>query len=101
MTESDAPQPLGLPSASDAPKAQLHDTIQFEQLGPIVVRMSSAHLAGQFGWRTSLLSCLRQTMSRIPNWHDMTEMEKERTVRILSRRNKERTERLRAEQASS
>lgn len=40
-------------------------------------------------------------MSRIPNWHDMTEMEKERTVRILSRRNKERTERLRAEQASS
>ncbi|AYO41114.1 hypothetical protein DNF11_0164 [Malassezia restricta CBS 7877] len=77
MTESDAPQPLGLPSTSDAPKAQLHDTIQFEQLGPIV------------------------TMSRIPNWHDMTDMEKERTVRILSKRNKERTERLRAEQASS
>lgn len=82
MTESDAPQPLGLPSTADAPKAQLHDTIQFEQLGPIVVNSDG-------------------TMSRIPNWHDMTDMEKERTVRILSKRNKERTERLRSEQASS
>ena len=53
MTESDAPQPLGLPSTADAPKAQLHDTIQFEQLGPIVVRTSSAYVAGQLGWRTS------------------------------------------------
>lgn len=52
MSDPDAQVPLGLPSAADAPKAQLHDTIQFEQLGPIVVRVFYAYIAGQFGWRT-------------------------------------------------
>lgn len=80
---SDLPQIEAPPSAKKAgeiPNVDINrgNAIQFDQLGPIVVNSDG-------------------TMSRIPNWHEMTDVEKERTVRILAKRNQQRTERLRAE----
>lgn len=39
------------------------------------------------------------TLSRISNWDGMTEMEKKNTLRVLGKRNKERLEALRAQEA--
>lgn len=36
-------------------------------------------------------------MSRIPNWHEMPPVEQERTIRLLTKRNKQRMDALRAQ----
>ena len=35
-----------------------------------------------------------QTLSRIPNWHEMAPVEQERTMRLIAKRNKQRTDAL-------
>ncbi|KOS16438.1 fungal specific transcription [Malassezia pachydermatis] len=73
--------PLSLPSndpeAVQATTASLaadgSHTIKFDQLGPLV------------------------TLSRVPNWQDMTDVEKERTMRVLNKRNQKRLQALREE----
>ncbi|WFD23505.1 hypothetical protein MEQU1_002196 [Malassezia equina] len=77
-----ASAPLALPDATTASTTQAEqldvqasNTLKFDKLGPIV------------------------TLSRVPNWQDMTDIEKERTVRILSKRNQQRMAQLRGDQA--
>ncbi|KAI5119684.1 hypothetical protein M0805_003571 [Coniferiporia weirii] len=69
---------LALPSPSDAGDAQESKTagskeeanvLKFDELGPIVIKNDG-------------------TLSRITNWTDMTERERERTLRVLNARNK-------------
>lgn len=68
---------LALPLASTTIKESLTstDTMQLDYLGPIIVNTDG-------------------TTQKIPNWSSMTEMEKEKTVRLITVRNKERTEAL-------
>ncbi|WFD02422.1 hypothetical protein MOBT1_001104 [Malassezia obtusa] len=69
--------PLALPAASDATQhASLGDPIKLDKLGPVVVNSDG-------------------TLARLPNWDKMTPDEQERTVRILSKRNQARLEKLR------
>jgi hypothetical protein len=77
-----AQQPtLALPSASsesDTTKIDVSSgqgTVKMDQLGPMVVNVDG-------------------TLSRITNWEAMTEMERTNTLRIISKRNKERLEKL-------
>ncbi|KAF9093351.1 hypothetical protein BGX27_001621 [Mortierella sp. AM989] len=83
--EKDKPV-LGLPAPGDVPSsAPSHELevngqdIKLDILGPVVVNENG-------------------TISRIDNWHEMTEIEKANTRRILLKRNAQRLTRLRAEQ---
>ncbi|TLS25097.1 hypothetical protein PpBr36_07017 [Pyricularia pennisetigena] len=75
---------LPLPPASDQPTSpdgvkQLNaqgGSVSFDHLGPIVVNQDG-------------------TMSRIANWPNMTEIERENTIRILGKRNQLRMAELR------
>lgn len=75
-TPNDAPKaPLALPAAP-AGATQLDmstggNTVSLDHLGPMVVNVDG-------------------TMSRISNWDKMAEIEKKNTLRIISKRNKER-----------
>ena len=53
-------------------------SVQLDQLGPLVVNQDG-------------------TLARIENWSEMTEIERERTLRILCKRNAQRIERLKEE----
>ncbi|SHO78309.1 Uncharacterized protein MSYG_2651 [Malassezia sympodialis ATCC 42132] len=82
-----ASTPLALPDASTASSPQsaqldVHtsNTIKFDTLGPIVVNSDG-------------------TLSRVPNWQEMTDLEKERTIRVLSKRNQQRMAHLRGDGA--
>ncbi|WFD19875.1 hypothetical protein MCAP1_002115 [Malassezia caprae] len=77
-----ASAPLALPDAGTASSAQAaqldvqaSNSIKFDTLGPIV------------------------TLSRVPNWQDMSDLEKERTIRVLSKRNQQRIAHLRGDGA--
>ncbi|KAF8300419.1 hypothetical protein DL93DRAFT_2090986 [Clavulina sp. PMI_390] len=61
--------------STDAPKLDVNsgDAIKFDSLGPLVVNSDG-------------------TLSRIANWHEMTERERATTVRLLVKRNKIRLE---------
>ncbi|KAI0920232.1 hypothetical protein AcV5_010031 [Taiwanofungus camphoratus] len=48
--------------------------LKFDALGPMVVNRDG--------------SCVLKTLSRIANWQNMTEFEKQRTMRVLIARNK-------------
>ncbi|KAI1091170.1 hypothetical protein F5B19DRAFT_286713 [Rostrohypoxylon terebratum] len=77
------PLPLPAPDTSDA--AQLlvgGEGIKLDHLGPLVVNEDG-------------------TMSRITNWDKMAEIERQNTLRVLGRRNKQRIEALKAEKAQS
>lgn len=54
------------------------NTVKLDELGPMVVNTDG-------------------TVSRIANWENMAEAEKERTLKILGKRNKLRLEKLSAE----
>eukprot|EP00240_Pyramimonas_obovata_P012290 CAMPEP_0118951446 /NCGR_PEP_ID=MMETSP1169-20130426/53146_1 /TAXON_ID=36882 /ORGANISM="Pyramimonas obovata, Strain CCMP722" /LENGTH=110 /DNA_ID=CAMNT_0006898505 /DNA_START=292 /DNA_END=624 /DNA_ORIENTATION=- len=54
------------------------ESIQMDILGPIVLNTDG-------------------TMSRINNWHEMTEREQQNTLRLISKRNKQRREALLAQ----
>lgn len=71
---------LALPdasSASNTPQLDLSkdQSVKLDHLGPMVVNTDG-------------------TMSRISNWDQMTEMEKQTTLRVLGKRNKQRLDAL-------
>jgi hypothetical protein len=89
LTSDDEPirdsegRPLGLPeppSEEEAMKLDMSsgsDSVKLDHLGPLVVNKDGS-------------------LSRIGNWDQMTEMEKKNTLRVLSKRNKQRTGALQA-----
>ena len=82
-TDSTTPKkPLALPAASHNSTTQLDisngdASIKLDHLGPMVVNVDG-------------------TMSRISNWDKMADIEKENTLRIISKRNRERLDALKA-----
>lgn len=85
-SKSEAPHktPLALPEAPHDSATQLDmsngsTTVKLDHLGPIVVNVDG-------------------TMSRISNWDNMADIEKKNTLRIISKRNQERLEVLRAKE---
>ncbi|WFD38205.1 uncharacterized protein MJAP1_001153 [Malassezia japonica] len=79
-----AAAPLALPSKEDAAATKVEvdapNTVKLDHLGPIVVNSDG-------------------TLARVPNWHEMTKDEQERTTRILAKRNQARLEKLRGDVA--
>lgn len=81
--QHEAQERLALPdanSASNAPQIDLSgqnggQSVKLDHLGPMVVNTDG-------------------TMSRISNWEHMTEMEKQNTLRVLGKRNKQRLDAL-------
>ncbi|KAI8060528.1 hypothetical protein BC940DRAFT_337499 [Gongronella butleri] len=69
---------LALPStAEETVKVDIDDTYKLKELGPVVVNEDG-------------------TMSRINNWHEMADIERDNVNRILLKRNRERLARLKA-----
>ncbi|KAG8908919.1 hypothetical protein FRB99_000022 [Tulasnella sp. 403] len=64
-----------------AQDVELGTTFKFNELGPMIVNSDG-------------------TLSRIANWDKMTELEKQRTYRVLNARNRIRLEDQKAKQAS-
>lgn len=73
--ESASAAPLGLPAPSDAPTtaSEANNVIKLDHLGPMVVNSDG-------------------TISRISNWDNLSDIEKERSLRLLAKRNKARIE---------
>lgn len=79
-TQSKQKSILALPSASDATQIDVSSgqgVAKLDHLGPMVVNTDG-------------------TLSRITNWENMTEFEQKNTLRIISKRNKERLAALKA-----
>jgi hypothetical protein len=83
-TSQDAPSqasPLGLPSPSDSTPTTTIDmsaggsTVKLDHMGPLVVNKDG-------------------TLSRISNWAEMADVERQNTLRILGKRNQLRKEAL-------
>lgn len=74
--------PLALPAPEDAEAIKLDmskgDGVKLDALGPLVVNVDGS-------------------LSRIANWNKMAEIERQNTLRILGKRNKERLANLRGE----
>ncbi|CAO3678884.1 unnamed protein product [Umbelopsis vinacea] len=73
--------PLALPAAGDSesvPTTEVNSSFKLSELGPVVINENG-------------------TMSRIDNWHEMSDIEKANVNRILLKRNKARLEKLRKE----
>ncbi|KAI8138245.1 hypothetical protein BJV82DRAFT_631597 [Fennellomyces sp. T-0311] len=66
---------LALPTAEETVKVDVNDTYKLKELGPVVVNEDGS-------------------LSRINNWHEMADIEKENVNRILLKRNRARLERL-------
>lgn len=82
--EASKKTPLALPGTPQNATTQLDmsngsTTVKLDHLGPVVVNVDG-------------------TMSRISNWDKMADIEKKNTLRIISKRNKERLEVLRAKE---
>ncbi|KAN0065349.1 hypothetical protein ACQY0O_001185 [Thecaphora frezii] len=81
-TKTDQPgtQPapiLGLPAPSDAtPASEAQTSFKLDHLGPVIVNTDG-------------------TISRIAGWTEMTELEKQRSLRLLAKRNNARMQALR------
>ncbi|EPQ30940.1 uncharacterized protein PFL1_01838 [Pseudozyma flocculosa PF-1] len=76
-----ASAPLGLPAPSDAPPSSTpgeepQTSFKLDHLGPVIVNTDG-------------------TMSRISGWTDMTDVEKQRSLRLLAKRNNARMQALR------
>jgi len=65
--------PLALPAPLDVEttKLELNQTLRLDRLGPMIINSDG-------------------TVSRISNWAEMSEIERERTTRMLVKRNKVR-----------
>ncbi|KAF1344550.1 hypothetical protein BDV97DRAFT_372944 [Delphinella strobiligena] len=77
-------QPLGLPAIPTEEEAKKLDvnsgnSVKLDQLGPMVVNTDG-------------------TLSRIANWTGMTEGERERTIKVLSKRNQIRMATLKSQE---
>lgn len=78
---SQSAAPLGLPAPSDAPaNDEPSNVIKLDHLGPMIVNSDG-------------------TISRIANWQNMSEIEKQRSLRLLAKRNNARIQSLKASQA--
>ena len=72
--------PLGLPAPGDAASTgEAKNVIKLDHLGPMIVNSDG-------------------TISRIANWQNMTQLEKDRSLRLLAKRNNARIENLKAGQ---
>ncbi|SNX82180.1 uncharacterized protein MEPE_00886 [Melanopsichium pennsylvanicum] len=70
--------PLGLPAPSEAPaSSEANNVIKLDHLGPMIVNSDG-------------------TISRIANWQNLSKVEKERSLRLLAKRNNARMESLKA-----
>ncbi|ETI25815.1 hypothetical protein G647_02591 [Cladophialophora carrionii CBS 160.54] len=75
--------PLALPPPSDvSASTSTSQTVKLDALGPMVINSDG-------------------TLSRIHNWAEMTEAERERTLRILGKRNQLRRENILATEGES
>ncbi|KAI1206155.1 uncharacterized protein F4807DRAFT_440088 [Annulohypoxylon truncatum] len=78
-----APLPLPAPDTDDATQLLVGgEGVKLDHLGPLVVNEDG-------------------TMSRIANWNEMAEIERQNTLRILGRRNKQRLDALKAKRAQA
>lgn len=74
--------PLGLPAPSDVPSGQdSNQTIKLDHLGPMIVNSDG-------------------TISRISNWAQLTQPERDRSLRLLAKRNNVRMEGLRQQNSN-
>lgn len=86
--------PLGLPAPADLdghePDVSV-PSIKLDELGPMIVNSNGVRILGYLTSRTEFESeywlTLQQTLSRISNWQEMTEPERQRTLRVLGARN--------------
>lgn len=77
-SSSSTSEPQGLPAPSDAKGIKLavgEDGVKLDAMGPMVVNKDG-------------------TLSRIANWDKMADIEKQNTLRVLGKRNKQRLEAL-------
>ncbi|EEY19559.1 conserved hypothetical protein [Verticillium alfalfae VaMs.102] len=85
MSDSKPTAPLALPSTESTSDGStnltLGGTVSMDALGPVVVNVNG-------------------TLSRINNWAEMNEIEKENTLRVLGKRNRQRREALLAAQSA-
>ncbi|KAM0596956.1 hypothetical protein ACHAPN_003816 [Verticillium nonalfalfae] len=88
MSDSKPTAPLALPSTESTSDTSdgstnltLGGTVSMDALGPVVVNVNG-------------------TLSRINNWAEMNEIEKENTLRVLGKRNRQRREALLAAQSA-
>ncbi|KAI0901369.1 hypothetical protein F4806DRAFT_452015 [Annulohypoxylon nitens] len=77
------PLPLPAPDTSDTTQLLVGgEGVKLDHLGPLIVNEDG-------------------TMSRIANWNEMAEIERQNTLRILGKRNKQRLDALKAKKAQS
>ncbi|CRK19495.1 hypothetical protein BN1708_012652 [Verticillium longisporum] len=85
MSDSKPTAPLALPSSESTSDGStnltLGGTVSMDALGPVVVNVNG-------------------TLSRINNWAEMNEIERENTLRVLGKRNRQRREALLAAQSA-
>ncbi|KAH8551445.1 hypothetical protein BGW37DRAFT_425601 [Umbelopsis sp. PMI_123] len=77
--------PLALPATADSdsiPTAEVNSSFKLSEMGPVVINENG-------------------TMSRIDNWHEMSDIEKANVNRILLKRNKARLEKLKKEREAA
>ena len=75
-----AAAPLRLPAPSDASSSdEANNVIKLDHLGPMIVNSDG-------------------TISRIANWQNMSDIEQQRSLRLLAKRNKVRMDSLKANQ---
>ncbi|KAL2917573.1 hypothetical protein HK105_202858 [Polyrhizophydium stewartii] len=73
----------------DALQATVEQRIPLDGLGPVVVNLESLTTSNKDG-----------TLSRISNWQEMSEIERNNIMRVLPKRNLQRLEKLRAQQGA-
>jgi hypothetical protein len=75
------------------------DVVKLDALGPMIINTDGVRSPSSIIRNVPLTS--PQTLSRIQNWHELTEFEQERTVRVLvKKRNVVRLQKLRDDEAA-
>jgi len=69
------PAPVSSTILSDTTNTENSTTASLEDLGPVILNSDG-------------------TMSRIPNWKDLTDIEKDKTFRLITKRNAKRKQEL-------
>ncbi|KAM0330809.1 hypothetical protein ACHAQA_003764 [Verticillium albo-atrum] len=87
MSDSKPTAPLALPpneptKGDDSTTVALGSSVSMDALGPVVVNVNG-------------------TLSRINNWSEMNEIEKQNTLRVLGKRNRQRREALLAQSSQA
>ena len=81
--------PLSLPAPSDVDtiKLELNQTLRLDRLGPMIINSDGVRFRSQALFYSPDPTMLAQTVSRISNWAEMSQIERDRTMRILVKRN--------------